>query len=270
MRRLLLFSLFIACGSPEAPVAPTVPPPPPRAAVAPPKSRFAGVTLARSTSSDPLPVGVPAIVVSKNEIALEGEQAIVPLGDDRTHGTAGQYKRSGPTDLFIVPLAEALKRRGGSEAVFAFDASTPYRLAIEVMFTAGQSELTVFHLAVDNGGTLADLRSIPPRVAPAPTAKLGLTVLIVNDGISIKTVGGNVAPGCQDKGPGLAIAKKDGAYDFDALRACTKRLRDVVPEAADDKTFTVTANPPTEMRDVVAAIDSVRPFFPELTYGIAR
>ncbi len=38
-----------------------------------------------------------------------------------------------------------------SEAVIVADATTPYRLLIEVLFTAGQSEFGKYHLMVRSG-----------------------------------------------------------------------------------------------------------------------
>jgi hypothetical protein len=270
MRRLVLAAL-VACGSaPSAPVAPSTPPPPVPVVAAPP--RFPEVTLPSSNATDVPPVGIPVIVVSKTAIALEGEQALLPLPVDRTHGAAAEFKPNGPNDLMIVPLRDALAKRNAHEGAFAFDASTPYRLFVEVLYTAGQSEIAKFHVLVKNGQTVADLTSTPPRMSttlsgPSP---LSLLVLIVEDGISIKARGGNVAPGCNDVGPGIAFPKKNGDYDLEGLRLCVKRIKEIVPEAADDHAATYSANPKIELRDVVSAIDTVRPFFPEIIYGVAR
>src|SRR6187549_141896 len=52
---------------------------------------------------------------------------------------------------------------------------------------------------------------------PIESKALNLTVIIINDGLSIKAAGGNVAPGCEGPGPGTAIGMKNGTYDYDAL-----------------------------------------------------
>src|SRR4051794_33132646 len=49
---------------------------------------------------------------------------------------------------------------------------------------------------------------------------LNLSVFIVSDGFSLKASGGNIAPGCQDRGAGNAVPKVGGKYDFAALTAC--------------------------------------------------
>src|SRR6476619_7660477 len=64
----------------------------------------------------------------------------------------------------------------------------------------------MFVLATVSVTFTATIDTFPPRAgsgARAPTTPtLGLTVLIVPDGFSMKARGGNVAPGCNDTGPG--------------------------------------------------------------------
>lgn len=106
-----------------------------------------------------------AILISRSAIIVD-DNAVVPVPADATHGVEGQYKRSGPTDLYIVKLANALqswrerdrqvrlatgKDPSASEAIIIADANTPYRLLVEVLFTLGQSEFGKFHLMVLQG-----------------------------------------------------------------------------------------------------------------------
>lgn len=103
-----------------------------------------------------------AILISKSQIVVD-DNVICPVPTDATHGLEGKYKRSGPTDLYVVPLANALqswrerdrqvrlatgKDPSASEAIIIADAKTPYRLLVEVLFTLGQSEFAKFHLMV--------------------------------------------------------------------------------------------------------------------------
>jgi biopolymer transport protein ExbD len=82
-------------------------------------------------------------------------------------GIDAKYKRNGPNDLYIVPLANALQAArqtdkqirqakgldpNSSEAIVIADTTTPYRLLIEVLFTLGQSEYGKYHLMVLSGG----------------------------------------------------------------------------------------------------------------------
>ncbi|MCK6589865.1 MAG: biopolymer transporter ExbD [Polyangiaceae bacterium] len=110
------------------------------------------------------------VVISKSQILVgEDPNPLVLLGPREQvaqQGVDAKYKRSGPTDLFIVPLANALQHAretdkairaakgldpSSSEAIVVADATTPYRLLIEVLFTLGQSEFGKYHLMVLSG-----------------------------------------------------------------------------------------------------------------------
>lgn len=111
-----------------------------------------------------------AVLISKSAIIVD-DNKVADVPTDATHGVEGKYKRTGPTDLYIVPLANALqswrekdrqirlatgKDPSSSEAIIVADANTPYRLLTEVLFTLGQSEFAKFHLMVlQSGGTPA-------------------------------------------------------------------------------------------------------------------
>ena len=106
-----------------------------------------------------------AVLVSRSQIVVD-DNIVCPVPADATHGVEGKYKRTGPTDLYIVPLANALqswrerdrqvrlatgKDPSSSEAIIIADSGTPYRLLVEVLFTLGQSEFAKFHLMVLQG-----------------------------------------------------------------------------------------------------------------------
>jgi biopolymer transport protein ExbD len=123
--------------------------------------------LARSViEGEPSDQGV-ILVISKSAILLgeEGEPVVkLPSRDQLAQsGLDAQYKRSGPSDLYIVPLARRLEnarkidkavrqakgqRSDSSEAIIIADSTTPYRLLIEVLYTLGQSEFGKYHLLV--------------------------------------------------------------------------------------------------------------------------
>jgi biopolymer transport protein ExbD len=120
--------------------------------------------------TDPHQEGV-TVTVSKTQI-LVGDQKILALPGRESQaqtGVGAQNKRSGPNDLYIVPLGNvlqtarrtdvALRRAKGldpstSEAIIIADRGTPYRLFIEVLFTLGQSEFGKYHLMVMQSKTL--------------------------------------------------------------------------------------------------------------------
>jgi biopolymer transport protein ExbD len=106
-----------------------------------------------------------AILISRSHVVVD-DAVVCPVPADATHGIEGKYKRSGPNDLYIVPLANALqswrerdkqiraatgKDTSSSEAIIIADSGTPYRLLVEVLFTLGQTEFAKFHLMVLQG-----------------------------------------------------------------------------------------------------------------------
>jgi biopolymer transport protein ExbD len=126
------------------------------------------LALARSViGGEPSDKGV-LLVISKSAILIGEEgQPVVTLPSRAqlaSQGLDAQHKRSGPNDLYIVPLArrlenarkldEAFQRAKGvaklaqSEAIIIADGTTPYRLLLEVLYTLGQSEFGRYHLMV--------------------------------------------------------------------------------------------------------------------------
>lgn len=110
------------------------------------------------------------VVISKSQILVGDDPSPLVLLPPReqlaTSGVDAKDKRSGQNDLFIVPLANALSHArdtdkairaakgldpSSSEAIIVADATTPYRLLIEVLFTLGQSEFGKYHLMVMSG-----------------------------------------------------------------------------------------------------------------------
>ena len=115
---------------------------------------------------DPSNNGV-ILVISKTAILLgESGEPVIKLPSREQlaqQGLDASFKRSGPNDLYIVPLANRLRNAREldkavqaakgldattSEALIVADASTPYRLLIEVLYTLGQSEFGKYHLMV--------------------------------------------------------------------------------------------------------------------------
>jgi biopolymer transport protein ExbD len=110
------------------------------------------------------------ISISKTQILVGDDPSPVVVLPSREQlaqsGVDSRYKRSGPNDMYIVPLANALTNAretdkrirqakgqdtNSSEAVIVADSTTPYRLLLEVLFTAGQSEFGKYHLMVRSG-----------------------------------------------------------------------------------------------------------------------
>jgi biopolymer transport protein TolR len=127
----------------------------------------------------------------------------------------------------------------------------------------------------------ATIDTYPPKAggagARAPTTPtLGLTVIVVNDGFSVKARGGNVAPGCNDTGPGLAVGKAAGDYDYRQLNKCVQRLKGLSADFASESQVTISANPNIPYQAIISTIDAVRKsdtgddLFPDVNFGLAR
>ena len=140
------------------------------------------------------------------------------------------------------------------------------------------TNVLMFVLATVTVTFTATIDTFPPKaggsnVRPPTTPVLGLTILIVNEGFSVKARGGNVAPGCSDTGGGIAVPKKDGAYDFEGLRACVSHVKGTFQ---DERDATVTANPGVPYQTLVATLDAIRndkdgkELFPDVSLGVAR
>jgi hypothetical protein len=79
--------------------------------------------------------------------------------------------------------------------------------------------------------------------------------------VSLKTSRGNIATGCEDVGPGIAIPKVGDRYDLVSLAACAQ--------------VTLVANPGTPLGTVVDVMDALRisdgeELFPDVHFGEAR
>lgn len=121
----------------------------------------------------------------------------------------------------------------------------------------------IFVLATIAVTFTASIETTPPSskgggVRPNMSEALNLTVLIVNEGFSIKASGGNVAPGCEGAGPGIAVPKKGGEYDYATLTDCATKLKGSSDKFKEENQVFITANPGTEYQILIAVIDAVR------------
>ncbi|MDB5215696.1 MAG: TolR-like protein [Myxococcaceae bacterium] len=115
-----------------------------------------------------------------------------------------------------------------------------------------------------------------PGIRPPNQTALGLTVIVVPDGFSLKAKGGNVAPGCIDTGSGLAVPKRGTEYDYDALKACAVKLKAAATEFKDERDVLISANAQVPYDVVIATLDAMRrtdsgdELFPQVSFGVAR
>lgn len=110
-----------------------------------------------------------------------------------------------------------------------------------------------------------------------PEQSLNLTVLIVNEGFSLKASGGNVAPGCMGIGAGIAIPLRGAKYDLVALGACAAKLKASNPAFADEDQVFISANPGTEYQVIIDTMDALRnapngggPLFSNVNFKVSQ
>ncbi|HWL85183.1 MAG TPA: biopolymer transporter ExbD [Polyangiaceae bacterium] len=147
------------------------------------------------------------------------------------------------------------------------------------------TNVMMFVLATITVTFTATIDSFPPRAggasARAPTTPtLGLTILVVPDGFSVKARGGNVAPGCNDTGPGLAVGKANNDWDYTTLTACVRKLKASSDAFKDETSVTISGNPNIAYQTIISTIDAVRStpdpsgkdieLFPDVSFGVAR
>ncbi len=146
----------------------------------------------------------------------------------------------------------------------------------------------MFVLATVSVTFTATIETLPPkaggpggRPSGPQTPTLGLTVIVVPEGFSLKARGGNVAPGCNDTGPGLALPKTSaGEYDYVGLKKCAAKLKGLSPDFAEEMSVTISANPQIPYQAIISSMDAVRDItdandkktelFPEVNFGLAR
>jgi biopolymer transport protein ExbD len=124
--------------------------------------------------------------------------------------------------------------------------------------------ILIFVLATVAVTFTATIDTTPPVTGGSGVRKnieskaLNLTITIVDQGFSMKASGGNVAPGCQGVGAGLAIGLRNGEYDYPGLTECARRLKHASPDFADETQVSISANPGTAYQIVISTIDALR------------
>jgi len=142
--------------------------------------------------------------------------------------------------------------------------------------------ILIFVLATVAVTFTATIDTSPPASKSAgvrseiPSQALNLSVLIASEGFSLKASGGNIAPGCNEVGAGLAVPKVNGNYDFATLKTCAAHLKGSNPEFADETAATISANPGVDFQTVVGVMDALREtqagdaLFEDIKFGVAR
>lgn len=144
------------------------------------------------------------------------------------------------------------------------------------------TNVMMFVLASVSVTFVASIDTEPPAIgggkvrAEIESKALNLSAFITGQGISLKTSGGNIAPGCESGGAGITIPMLPGnIYDYKSLTACAKRLKNANPDYKDEIQASLTANPGIEFQIIIDVMDALRrdgeePLFPVVHFGVAR
>jgi hypothetical protein len=210
--------------------------------------------------------------VRRDAIVSRDGSLIVPLPSDRSHGADAAVKRGGKNGLLIEPLATYLGKALIKPPIrIDFERTTPFRVVFEVLFTVGQFAPSPWEVRRLEAPTHAT--TLVAAAPPGPVA-LRLTAIIVTDGIGLKAVGGNVATGCKDTGPGLAILRSNGVQDAKALRQCLARLKAEDPKIANEHSIVVSANPAIPFEEFMDVVEAVKgehsELFPEVALAVTK
>lgn len=134
----------------------------------------------------------------------------------------------------------------------------------------------------------ATIESNPPnagggaKIRPRENASLSLSLIITNDGVSLKGAGGNVAPGCEGLGPGITFPSKgkspegDPLFDSEAITTCAQKLKDQSPEFKEETQIRITASNNISYKKIIECADAVRrskdgdPLFPDILFAVPR
>jgi biopolymer transport protein TolR len=123
-------------------------------------------------------------------------------------------------------------------------------------------------------------RSGGPSSRPPTKPTLSLNIIVVDKGFIVSAFGTRIGEGCQGPGSGMAVGLKstDGRqdYDYGSLTQCAKRLKNQVPEAADETAATLTANKDVPYQVIISTVDAIRraddgqELFPDINFGVPK
>jgi hypothetical protein len=240
---------------------------------------------AEAPASHPPTASPPTLAVSRrHERAHDPDPHVRDAGSVRVTITPSEVlvggahvAASSPPASIPEPLRSALAGAHGGRATLAVDARVPYAVLASVLSTLGALDVRDLDFLVDLGSTTGTVRARVPRAsdldldAGGPplyaTPALPVTVVLGEEGIALRTPAGNVAPGCNRIGPGLAVPKQAGAHDFARLATCGIALKNAVKLG---ETVIVVAGPEEPFQSIVAAADALEDSFPSVYFDVAR
>ena len=202
-RRLLLGAMLAGClhaclVPPSTPSAArrntvTVPSAQTPPAAPPPKTDglLPALKLAKSAAGLPISSDAVRVAISRESLWIGTPwRRVVDLPPEELRPLVGfgkRTKRGKSNDLYVLPLAEAAKAivcgepRNPARAVLYVDATTPYRLLVETVFTLGHGFAVMnFGVATETG-----TEALPLSLTTASPLPGGTTVLVLRDGYRV-------------------------------------------------------------------------------------
>jgi biopolymer transport protein ExbD len=250
-----------------------------------------------STSMMSAPSDALLVVLSREGLSLGRDGPILAVADldpaAWSDGFDARYKRGSRNDLYLVPLGTALQAAhpGAASAptvVIAADASIPYRMLHEALYTVGQASVTTGYLLVRSGfvipftfdaSPLADqVRRAQQALVPGAPIQLQLHVIVTTGttpGFVVLAAGRSMGPGCREAGEGRAVPNPGNLGDlylFAGLTACATTIKSSEPRFSTERHVTITADASVNMQTLVTTIDALRGadglLFPEVSLGV--
>jgi|GEM_PF-6786998 len=204
-----------------------------------------------TTTHAPLADGVQFAVTSDAILAHDGS-VLVPLSGDASRGAPEAFKRRGLADYYLVPVGDALQRadrRASANGVSVeVDGATTYRLLEELLVTAqsfGSPRLRLSGSGPSRGEVVLN--------APVVGATHALAMMVLPSGVTLRSAGGAIGPGCASIGPGVALSRSaQGEFRANAIANCAKQIGFVAAGGA--KTASLQADPATPFNDLAAVL----------------
>lgn len=149
------------------------------------------------------------------------------------------------------------------------------------------TNVMMFVLASVSVTFVASIDTTPPSIGGSNKVRseisskaLNLSAFVRDDGVVLKTSGGNIAPGCGagngvTLGAGLTVPKKNGEYDLTTITACVKQIKNTSPDYREETQVTLTANAGIEYKTIIDVMDSLRKdgdddLFPDVHFGVVQ
>ncbi len=230
-------------------------------------------------ASQPLPSdSLPLVIITKNEL-LFGERHVASL-EPGPQGFDAAIKRAGQRSaLQLLPLDDLLKGAHDAEPAqaevrFLFDASTSYRAALEVLFTASHEGFTSFDFLVRGAG---DPPGTPTRalVASTPTkaewdashtagAPQPVSLVLTHEGVTFSVGAVTIGPDCTRGRNGTTLPTLDAAKAGE----CAARVKGMVPAWSSLRIANVSAANGLDLTTVLGVVAAIAPSFPTIHFGM--